>query len=147
MGIKESNLPIAESLGSGDKLRIVTSEGESKQIGADSVGMVAHLTRQWNPDISQLEWVCDKTYEEMQAYVYEGGADILLQLDGSNGAKADMYNLYLSQYSANGMTGTLVFTGVNATSNSDSASMQVRWAIFPPDGRIIVPDFKTVSLT
>lgn len=38
MGIKERNLPIAESLGSGDKLRIVTSEGESKQIGADSVG-------------------------------------------------------------------------------------------------------------
>lgn len=30
MGIKESNLPIAESLGSGDKLRIVTAEGESK---------------------------------------------------------------------------------------------------------------------
>lgn len=37
MGIKESNLPIAESLGSGDKLRIVTSDGASKQIGADSV--------------------------------------------------------------------------------------------------------------
>lgn len=38
-GFNESNLPIAESLGSGDKLRIVTADGASKQIGADSVGV------------------------------------------------------------------------------------------------------------
>lgn len=37
-GFNESNLPIAESLGSGDKLRIVTADGASKQIGANSIG-------------------------------------------------------------------------------------------------------------
>lgn len=37
-GIMEKNLPVAESLGEGDKVRIVTSEGNSKQIDASKVG-------------------------------------------------------------------------------------------------------------
>lgn len=37
-GIMERNLPVAESLGSGDKVRIVTSAGNSKQIDASEIG-------------------------------------------------------------------------------------------------------------
>ena len=37
-GIMERNLPVAESLGSGDKVRIVTSAGNSKQIDASQIG-------------------------------------------------------------------------------------------------------------
>lgn len=37
-GIMEKNLPVADSLGSGDKVRIVTSGGNSKQIDASQIG-------------------------------------------------------------------------------------------------------------
>ena len=37
-GIKEKNLPVADSIQSGDKIRIVTSAGNSKQIDASAVG-------------------------------------------------------------------------------------------------------------
>lgn len=63
MGIKESNLPIAESLGSGDKLRIVTSEGESKQIGADSVGDNELFIVAFN--IAEDPIVSDRTFAEI----------------------------------------------------------------------------------
>lgn len=39
-GIMEKNLPVADSLGSGDKVRIVTSAGNSKQIDASQIGGV-----------------------------------------------------------------------------------------------------------
>lgn len=38
MSIRENQLPIAESLAEGDKVRIVTSDGDSKSIDAGSVG-------------------------------------------------------------------------------------------------------------
>lgn len=38
MSIKENSLPIAESLNEGDKVRIVTNEGNSKQIDASEIG-------------------------------------------------------------------------------------------------------------
>lgn len=38
MSIKENELPIAESLGDGDTLRIVDANGASKRVGADGVG-------------------------------------------------------------------------------------------------------------
>lgn len=38
MGIKENQLPVAESLGEGDMVRIVDSEGHSKQIDKDEIG-------------------------------------------------------------------------------------------------------------
>ena len=34
MGIKEKDLPTAETLNNGDMIRIVTADGESKQIDA-----------------------------------------------------------------------------------------------------------------
>ena len=39
-GIMERNLPVAESLGEGDKVRIVTSAGNSKQVDASQIGGV-----------------------------------------------------------------------------------------------------------
>lgn len=75
MGIKESNLPIAESLGSGDKLRIVTSEGESKQIGADVVGggviLVRFTVKQTSPDGSKI-YQGDMAFSDAKALVYQG---------------------------------------------------------------------------
>ena len=38
MGIKEKNLPIAEAINDGDKVRIVTADGESKNIDASLIG-------------------------------------------------------------------------------------------------------------
>lgn len=37
-GIMEKNLPVAESIQSGDKIRIVTSAGNSKQVDASQIG-------------------------------------------------------------------------------------------------------------
>ena len=70
MGIKESNLPIAESLGSGDKLRIVTSEGESKQIGAESVGGEAYIVA-FHKDPNTQEWSTDRTFAEVFQAIQE----------------------------------------------------------------------------
>ena len=38
MGIKEKDLPIAENVANGDKLRMVTANGESKNIDASKIG-------------------------------------------------------------------------------------------------------------
>lgn len=38
MSIRENQLPIAESLAEGDKIRIVTSDGNSKSIDASAIG-------------------------------------------------------------------------------------------------------------
>ena len=37
-GIMERNLPIAESIGEGDKVRIVTAAGNSKNVDASQIG-------------------------------------------------------------------------------------------------------------
>lgn len=94
-GFNESNLPIAESLGSGDKLRIVTSDGASKQIGADSVGAVEVVK------LGTLHGGGSGVGDSTKVYVGSGGgsfADTLeslthgKQIIGVVGEDADTYN-------------------------------------------------------
>ena len=43
MGIKEMNLPVATGINEGDMLRMVTSNGESKNIDASAIGGVVRV--------------------------------------------------------------------------------------------------------
>lgn len=66
-GIMEKNLPVAESLGSGDKVRIVTSAGNSKQIDAGSIGGALKVTATLEYDGDTVTGgSLDKTYREIE---------------------------------------------------------------------------------
>ena len=66
-GIMERNLPVAESIGEGDKVRIVTAAGNSKNVdasqicGALKVGVTFTYNEQFQPQTGTL----DKTYNEI----------------------------------------------------------------------------------
>jgi len=75
-GIQERNLPVAESLGEGDKVRIVTSAGNSKNIDASQIGGGVMFANFVDTDPSQRAslrsgdgtttmWI-DKTYSEIK---------------------------------------------------------------------------------
>lgn len=145
MGIKESNLPIAESLGSGDKLRIVTSDGESKQIGADSVGMVAKLYKVYSQEFPQGQWVCTKTYAEMQEYLSNGGANLILQLDDSNGRGMEVHNLYPSRYNNDGTASSIIFSGIYASQQNGAVSSATFYEAIITADEIVVPTKKDVT--
>lgn len=76
-GIMEKNLPVAESLGSGDKVRIVTSAGNSKQIDASQIGgggMIVTSTHDEETDTVTI----DKTYNELASALRSGVVPIYL---------------------------------------------------------------------
>lgn len=81
-GIMERNLPVAESLGSGDKVRIVTSAGNSKQIDASQIGggggmLIAEVTAGKS----------DKTYNEIVSAIQNGIIPFMVDFD----AEEDIY--------------------------------------------------------
>lgn len=67
-GIMEKNLPVAESIQSGDKIRIVTSAGNSKQVDAGSVGGALKVTAtfEYNSQDQLIGGSLDKTYREIE---------------------------------------------------------------------------------
>jgi len=83
-GIMEKNLPVAESIGEGDKVRIVTSAGNSKNIDASQIGGVftVHVV-DTDPSLnrnallgasgggSNQVWL-DKTYGEIRNAIQNG---------------------------------------------------------------------------
>lgn len=80
MSIMEKNLPIAESLGEGDKLRIVTSEGNSKQIDASQIGGGSDGDSEiFNINVyeDEGEFYADKTPEEI-VNAYNSGKTLLV---------------------------------------------------------------------
>lgn len=72
MSIMEKNLPIAESLGEGDMVRIVTG-GNSKQIDANKVGgpLIVTYTESSDPEDSD-GWECDHTMDEIADAIRSG---------------------------------------------------------------------------
>ena len=91
-GIKEKNLPVAESLGNGDKIRIVTAAGNSKQIDAGAIGGGGFVSL--NEDENGY---LDKTWKEIKDG-YEVGVSFILIETLQNG---DDY--YISGYSVAGV--------------------------------------------
>ncbi len=70
MNIMERNLPVAESLGEGDKVRIVTGGGNSKSIDADAFGCGFVLVRMTYVDDNTF--TSDKTHSEISALLESG---------------------------------------------------------------------------
>lgn len=64
-GIMEKNLPVAESIQSGDKIRIVTSAGNSKQVDASAVGGALKVTITSEEVADGTLYSTDKTYNQI----------------------------------------------------------------------------------
>lgn len=64
MGIKEKDLQTIEQLSDGDKLRVVTSEGNSRNIPADTIGGL-HIEAHPEGESENFKFVLDKTFEEI----------------------------------------------------------------------------------
>ena len=66
-GIMEKNLPVAESIQSGDKIRIVTSAGNSKQVDASQIGGGGALKVTITSEVvgSDVVFSTDKTYNQI----------------------------------------------------------------------------------
>ena len=110
MSIMEKNLPIAESLGEGDKVRIVTSEGNSKQIDASEIGGGSALLVIDTYDGSTGDEVLDKTWQELHD-AYVSGQRVIVQMNYINSASQYEYEMYIEM---NGVTSM-----VNSEDSSD----------------------------
>lgn len=97
MSIMEKNLPIAESLGEGDKLRVVTSEGNSKNVPVSAVGggdvfVVTVTTDSEDQNTKYFDKSASEIYNAIEA-----GKSIVLHLASSEGfytASIDYYAYY-----------------------------------------------------
>lgn len=70
-GIMEKDLPVAESIGEGDKVRIVTSAGNSKNVDASQIGGGAVFVNVIY-DQSQELYRLDKTWGDVYRYIQQG---------------------------------------------------------------------------
>lgn len=81
MSIKENELPIAESLGDGDTLRIVDANGASKRVGADGVNKEPlHVTQVL---VENLLFRMDKTFGEIFE-AFNRGIPVIFYYDATN---------------------------------------------------------------
>lgn len=102
MAVKEMNLPVAESLGEGDKVRIVTEEGNSKQIDASQIGggggNVLIAKYRFNDQDGYYTFVdCDYTTDQIISVLNNGGmvyAKPVLILDDHESSLGRMVRLY-----------------------------------------------------
>ena len=79
-GIMEKNLPVAESLGSGDKVRIVTSAGNSKQIDASQIG--------WGSMVLTLaQDGIEESYNDILSAVNSGIIPVVIIPNGNGGVR------------------------------------------------------------
>lgn len=68
-GIMERNLPVAESIGEGDKVRIVTSAGNSKNVDASLIGVGMKIEYTDNGDNT---YTLNRTYNELLSAIQNG---------------------------------------------------------------------------
>ena len=93
-GIMEKNLPVAESLGSGDKVRIVTSAGNSKQIDPSQIGGGGYfkVTTDYTSAPGTDDPTLDKTYNEIKS-AFDGGKEIMVtEAVGEDGVLVYRFN-------------------------------------------------------
>ena len=80
MNIMEKNLPIAESIGEGDKVRIVTAQGSSKNIDASQIGgggvSLFVVNRLFSEQLDN--YILDKTWNEIVNAINDNKIPILL---------------------------------------------------------------------
>lgn len=86
-GIMERNLPVAESLGSGDKVRIVTAAGNSKNIDASEIGGGGVLLI--NAVYSNDDTTLDKTWKEIHDAYMSGIHCLVYNFSEVHGFKCD----------------------------------------------------------
>lgn len=114
-GIQERNLPVADSIGEGDKVRIVTSAGNSKQIDASALGgaLKVIVTHEFDASTQTHSGHLDKTYREIE------NAQVLMFVDIAEGGAVSCFDefefSYDSEYGAyvelkrRGPDGTILF--------------------------------------
>ena len=107
MGILEKNLPIAESISEGDMLRMISSDGESKQISADAIG---------GGEESEV-FVVKITYEDYTTATADKTADEIL--DAFNSGKSIVGVLETKSYDV--VTDISVFDSVSLVRMSPQA--------------------------
>lgn len=118
-GIMEKNLPVAESIQSGDKIRIVTSAGNSKQVDASAVGGGGALkvTITSEEDGSNIVYSTDKTYNQI------ANAESLLFVGAFSDQFGSGYSTYeLVQYG----TGNGVYIVVLAPYGDDNTQIPLQ---------------------
>lgn len=99
MSIMEKNLPIAESLGEGDKVRIVTSEGNSKQIDAGQIGgggaLIVEYEKVWDENEDGYVYTPSKSTAEI-AQAYNSGIPVFATIieDGYRGSELSLLYAY-----------------------------------------------------
>lgn len=64
-GIMERNLPVADSIGEGDKVRIVTAAGNSKNVDASQIGGALKVTITKEETTTDFIYSTDKTYRQI----------------------------------------------------------------------------------
>lgn len=83
MSIMEKNLPVAESLNEGDMVRIITEEGNSKQIDVSKINSSGQVLIVTAYDSNEGTTVLDKTWQDIYD-VYTNGI-VLLRIDSESG--------------------------------------------------------------
>lgn len=74
MGVKEKDLQTVESLSAGDKIRIVTGGGNSKNVDAGAVGGAFYVTIDWDADPPAL----DASYNDIIGAINNGQIPIVV---------------------------------------------------------------------
>lgn len=77
MSIMEKNLPITESLGEGDKVRIVTSEGNSRNIELENIGNSLNNIMIIPCENDGSLYTLGKTWQEIYDHTISGGLAIV----------------------------------------------------------------------
>lgn len=89
-GIMERNLPVAESIQSGDKIRIVTSAGNSKQVDASQIGGGALKVTITSEEVgSDIVYSTDKTYNQIAS-----AESVMFIIDSSDSDVPISYTIY-----------------------------------------------------
>lgn len=91
-GIQERNLPVADSIGEGDKVRIVTAQGNSKNVDASQIGGGGNLVLtetieeiQTRATTTQYLHTLSATYNEMVETMQSGGLLTVIKEDEIGG--------------------------------------------------------------
>lgn len=141
MGVKEKDLQTVESLSAGDKIRIVTGGGNSKNVDAGKTGgkIIIHAEGRHDPTPGTSEDITlDLTFSEIVSLVQAGFTPVV----EFNNSLQTMFNAmcqaYFSAYSAINATGEVVGvsfsytkSGVDGTDYFDVYSISVESGYTP----------------
>lgn len=127
MGIKEKDLQAVQALNDGDFIRVVTSEGNSRNVPASQVGggHVIPMGLQIDGGDYTLQWVGEERYADILAWI-EAGELVAIKLTFV--ASGAIQYCYFAQYfpGTNELGFKDILTGEGITIASDNTLTYVR---------------------